>query len=97
MYRYFLRGQKKGSFDVFVDGLPGMPDNVKVDKTGNFYLSLVVARDEEHTPSVFLNMGKYPLVRKFLARSLALIQTAFSVAESVFPHKLFKQAVHAVR
>lgn len=91
-----MKGPKKGSFDIFVDGLPGSPDNIKADKAGNFYVSLVLARDEQQTPSFILNIGKYPLVRKFLARSMALVKSAFSVANSMFPHILLKKAVHAV-
>ena len=92
--RHYLKGAKKGRTDVFVDGLPGSPDNIKADGKGNFYVSLVLPKDG--TPAFVHNIGKYPLVRKFLAQSLAVAQNVFTLADSVFPHVVLKKAVHAV-
>lgn len=94
--RHYLKGAKKGTTDIFVDGLPGLPDNIKPCKQeGNFYVTLIMPRDP--TPTFLVNIGKYPLLRKFVAQSLAVVQNAFHLADSVFPHTLFKKAAHAVR
>lgn len=81
---------------MFVDGLPGAPDNIKKDKNGNFHVSLVLPRDEEHLPSIMVNIGKYPLLRKFISRSVAFVQTIFTVADSVYPHVVLKKLIHGV-
>lgn len=94
VHRHYLKGAKKGRTDVFVDGLPGSPDNIKADGKGNFYVSLVMPKDG--TPAFVHNIGKYPLVRKFLAQSMAVVQNLFTLADSVFPHVLLKKATHAV-
>lgn len=38
--RYYLEGEKKGSIDVFVDGLPGYPDNLRYDGEGHYWLAI---------------------------------------------------------
>ncbi|MEM6295718.1 MAG: SMP-30/gluconolactonase/LRE family protein [Myxococcota bacterium] len=42
--RLWLKGPKAGSSEVFVDALPGLPDNVEVDAQGNVWVALVKAR-----------------------------------------------------
>lgn len=32
--RYYLKGPKEGTFDIFVDGLPGLTDNLSRDGKG---------------------------------------------------------------
>jgi len=29
-FRYYLRGDREGQVDTFVDGLPGSPDNIRL-------------------------------------------------------------------
>lgn len=94
--RYYLKGPKKGTFDVFADGLPGSPDNLKLDEKGNFYVSLVMARDEQLTPSFVQNIGRYPLIRKLAARLLATTQTALQLLERNWPHHVLQKAIHSV-
>lgn len=81
---------------MVVDGLPGAPDNLKTDKHGNIYVHLVLSRDDESLPQVLLNIGKYPLLRKFLARVMALTQCGLTAIDNFFPHSLLKKAIHAV-
>lgn len=91
-----MKGSKKGKFEVVVDGLPGAPDNLKTDKHGNIYVHLVLSRDDDKLPQVILNIGKYPLLRKFVARMMALTQGGLAAIDSFFPHTLLKKAIHAV-
>lgn len=37
--RYWLKGDKQGSWDVFAENLPLMPDNISVDAAGNYLLA----------------------------------------------------------
>jgi sugar lactone lactonase YvrE len=38
--RYWLKGEKAGQHDVFVDNLPGLPDNLASDRSGTFWVAL---------------------------------------------------------
>ncbi|WP_259753724.1 SMP-30/gluconolactonase/LRE family protein [Pseudomonas sp. GCEP-101] len=38
--RYWLTGDKAGQHDVFVDNLPGLPDNLAGDRSGTFWVAL---------------------------------------------------------
>lgn len=37
--RYWLKGDKQGTWDVFADNLPLMPDNISVDEAGSYLLA----------------------------------------------------------
>ena len=45
--RYWLSGEKKGQLEPFVEGLPGLPDNITPDEDG-LWVALVVAADPDH-------------------------------------------------
>ncbi|ARU87965.1 SMP-30/gluconolactonase/LRE family protein [Pseudomonas sp. M30-35] len=38
--RYWLKGDKAGSHDVFIDNLPGLPDNLESDHAGTFWVAM---------------------------------------------------------
>ena len=63
--RYWLRGPKTGTREVFIDNLPGFPDNISSNRRGTFWLALFTVRndivDRLH-PSPFLKrqMSKLP-------------------------------------
>ena len=42
--RYWLKGDKAGSRDVFIDNLPGLPDNLQGDRAGTFWVALPTPR-----------------------------------------------------
>jgi len=42
--RYFLKGPRKGESEVFVDGLPGLPDNIRPTGRGGYYIGLAIPR-----------------------------------------------------
>ncbi|CAI9272238.1 unnamed protein product [Lactuca saligna] len=60
--RYYLEGEKEGSIDVFIDRLPGMPDNIRYDGQGQYWIAIPT----EHTYEWDL-ARKYPYFRKVLA------------------------------
>ncbi|KAL4577757.1 hypothetical protein LXL04_013870 [Taraxacum kok-saghyz] len=57
--RYYLKGEKEGSIDVFVDRLPGMPDNIRYDGQGHYWIAIPT----EHTYEWDM-ARKYPYIRK---------------------------------
>jgi len=44
--RYWLTGPDSGTHEIFVDNLPGFPDNISLNKKGNFWLALFTIRNE---------------------------------------------------
>lgn len=45
--RYWLKGDKAGTVDIFADNLPGFPDGVNFDSDGNVLVSLSTKRNAE--------------------------------------------------
>lgn len=67
--RYWLKGEKAGTSDTFVDGLPGFPDNIRTDSRGNYWLAIPSLRD----PLVD-SLADKPAVRKAMAKLLNHVQ-----------------------
>ncbi|MGE8358975.1 SMP-30/gluconolactonase/LRE family protein [Pseudomonas sp.] len=42
--RYWLKGEKAGTHDIFIDNLPGLPDNLQGDRQGTFWVALPTPR-----------------------------------------------------
>ena len=42
--RYWLSGEKAGTHDIFIDNLPGLPDNLQGDRAGTFWVALPTPR-----------------------------------------------------
>ncbi|KAH8341905.1 hypothetical protein KR059_004184, partial [Drosophila kikkawai] len=92
--KYHLKGPKAGQSEVFVDGLPGLPDNLTPDAEG-IWVPLVLSTDSEH-PNGFTLFTRFPSVRLFLARMLALFELPFRYLNSVYPNKFSQRFVHFV-
>ncbi|KZV41751.1 hypothetical protein F511_22163 [Dorcoceras hygrometricum] len=60
--RYYLEGHRKGSVDMFVDNLPGVPDNIRYDGEGLYWIALSTGISY---PVDLLQ--RYPLIRKVVA------------------------------
>ncbi|XP_040156522.1 adipocyte plasma membrane-associated protein-like [Anopheles arabiensis] len=73
--RYYLKGPKVGTHDVFVDGLPGAVDNLNGDATG-FWVGLVIAADESN-PSFVGMLAPFPNLRRLLVRLFVLVEAPF--------------------
>lgn len=71
--RYWLKGPKAGTHEVFVDNLPGFPDNISSNRKGTFWLALFTVRndtmDKLH-PSPFLKAQMSKLPRTFWPKPL---------------------------
>ena len=44
--RYWISGPNAGKHDVFIDNLPGFPDNISYNHNGTFWLAVVSMRDK---------------------------------------------------
>jgi sugar lactone lactonase YvrE len=45
--RYWLSGDRAGQSDVFIDNLPGFPDNRSATRDGRFWLALFTVRNAQ--------------------------------------------------
>ncbi|HEV3304770.1 MAG TPA: SMP-30/gluconolactonase/LRE family protein [Planctomycetaceae bacterium] len=69
--RYWLKGERAGKSEVFVDNLPGYPDNITSNRHGTFWLALVTVRNETGdwlSPHPFLKNTLAKLPRMFLPK-----------------------------
>ncbi|XP_073150178.1 protein STRICTOSIDINE SYNTHASE-LIKE 5-like [Henckelia pumila] len=60
--RYYIEGRRKGSTDVFIDNLPGVPDNIRYDGEGLYWIALSTGISY---PVDLLQ--RYPFIRKVFA------------------------------
>lgn len=68
--RYWLKGEKAGTHDVFIDNLPGFPDNLSYNDRDRFWVALATPRDarlDELLPGSFY-------LRKVISRLPSLLQ-----------------------
>ncbi len=61
--RYWLKGPKQGTSDIFADNLPGFPDNLSRSADGQFWVAIVSPRD-----SVVDFLHRYPTLKKLIAK-----------------------------
>jgi sugar lactone lactonase YvrE len=63
--RYWLKGEKAGTSDIFADNLPGFPDNITFNGRDRFWVALYAPRS-----AIVDWMGPHPFLRKVMARAL---------------------------
>lgn len=83
--RYWLSGPMKGTSEVFVDGLPGLPDNLRPTGKGTFYVPMVLPRYKS-MPALGDLLGPFPVLRRFVARLLCLVEMPFKFVHRNFPN-----------
>lgn len=44
--RYWLKGPRAGNHEIFMDNLPGFPDNISANRQGTFWLALFTVRND---------------------------------------------------
>ncbi len=66
--RYWLKGEKAGTSDVFADNLPGFPDNITFNGKDRFWVAIFAPR----TP-IADRLAPYPALRKVLTRALRFL------------------------
>ncbi|KAL3621667.1 Strictosidine synthase [Castilleja foliolosa] len=43
--RYYIKGPRKGNVDIFVKNLPGLPDNIRYDGEGQYWIAITTEAD----------------------------------------------------
>jgi sugar lactone lactonase YvrE len=66
--RYWLSGPKAGTHDVFIDNLPGMPDNLAFNGHDRFWVALYAPRN-----ALLDATAPHPFVRKMIARAMTVL------------------------
>lgn len=63
IHRYWLTGAKAGSQDIFIENLPGFPDNISYNGNGKFWLALLTVRND-----MLDTLHKYPKIKSMLSK-----------------------------
>ncbi|QLG92377.1 SMP-30/gluconolactonase/LRE family protein [Pseudomonas yamanorum] len=66
--RYWLKGDKAGHHDLFIDNLPGLPDNLSFNGQDRFWVALYSPRNP-----LLDGFAGYPLMRKVMVRALMVV------------------------
>ncbi len=66
--RYWLKGEKAGTSDIFADNLPGFPDNITFNGKDRFWVAIYAPR----TP-IADRLAPYPSARKMVMRALRFL------------------------
>ncbi len=67
--RYWLKGDKAGTHDIFMDNLPGIPDGISANGDGTFWLALFSPRN-----AMLDSLSDKPLLRKVAFRMPSFLQ-----------------------
>lgn len=86
VWRYWLQGPKAGASEIFVDRLPGMPDNLRNRNEGGYYVSLVAVKSPEAFDELKF-LTKLPWLRKLLLRFVNLAKMVFDTVSKIYPNK----------
>ncbi|MGW8461277.1 SMP-30/gluconolactonase/LRE family protein [Pseudomonas sp. CLCA07] len=66
--RYWLTGPKAGTHDLFIDNLPGLPDNLSFNGRDRFWVALYAPRS-----GLLDRTAPHPFVRKMIARAMTVL------------------------
>ncbi len=69
--RYWLKGDKAGTSDIFVDNLPGFPDGVSSNRNGVFWVAMPTPRSEDVDKA-----HPNPFMKKILSKLPKFMQPA---------------------
>ncbi|KAG5347767.1 APMAP protein, partial [Acromyrmex charruanus] len=93
--KYNLKGPKAGQHEIFIDRLPGIPDNIHSDSHGGFLLSLIIAYNPDH-PQIFQSLAPHPYLRKMLVRLLMMMELPFKLLNDIYPNSCTERILHAI-
>lgn len=43
-FRYYVSGLMKGGADMFVENMPGLPDNIRLSSSGGYWVAMAAVR-----------------------------------------------------
>ena len=80
IHKYYLKGEKSGQHKILVEKLPGLPDNIKINDNGNFYVGLISTR-LPGKPHFLEITGPHNWIRKFLARLISMVSGSVCISK----------------
>jgi len=89
VHKYHLQGERAGQAEVLVDNLPGMPDNIRLNDNGNYYIG--VNPRIPGKPHVLELLGPHSWVRKFLSRLVCMVMMPVKLVNSVVALPVLQQ------
>lgn len=93
--KYNLKGPKAGKQEVFIDGLPGMPDNINSDGQGGFFVSLFAYVDSQN-PQISQSLTPHPNIRKLAVRLLYSLEAPFKLIQTYYPNQCVEKIIHSI-
>ncbi|XP_041969440.1 adipocyte plasma membrane-associated protein [Aricia agestis] len=92
--KIYISGPKKGKSEVFVAGLPGTPDNMRALPDGSGVLvALYTVFGDDH-PLIAKTLQPLPLLRKFLIRTVLMVENTFDFLNTQVPHPILEDIVY---
>lgn len=88
--KYYLRGERSGQHEILTDALPGLPDNIKLNDRGQYYVGLISPRIPG-TLHLLELISPHNLVRKFMARLIHMVLVPAKVINQVLPTTLTRR------
>ncbi|XP_070167646.1 adipocyte plasma membrane-associated protein Hemomucin [Polyergus mexicanus] len=93
--KYHLKGPKAGQHEIFIEGLPGVPDNIQSDGQGGFLVTTVITIDSEH-PQLSIALAPHPYLRKMIVRLLLMMELPFKLLHNIYPSIFTEKVMHAI-
>lgn len=93
--KYHLKGPKAGQSEIFVEGLPGLPDNIHSDGHGGFLVSIVISNDPEH-PQLSQALIPHPYLRKMIIRLFSLMEAPFKLIQDIYPNTYAERLLYTI-
>lgn len=88
LLKHHLKGARAGTTEIFVEGLPGGPDNVVADSFG-MWVALPLAIDEQN-PLISHLLSNIPQARQFIINLLAATESRDGLLKDEFPESVKK-------
>ncbi|KAM8971975.1 adipocyte plasma membrane-associated protein-like [Pelodytes ibericus] len=70
--RFWLTGSKTGVKDIFVDNMPGYPDNIRLSSQGTYRIGLSTTRFPGLVPPFLDSIAPYPALKRFIVKVIPL-------------------------
>lgn len=65
---YWVSGANAGKKEVFMDNLPGYPDNIRLSNTGLYRVGISTTRFPSFFSPFLDALGPYPFLKRFIAK-----------------------------
>ncbi|KAJ8045375.1 Adipocyte plasma membrane-associated protein [Holothuria leucospilota] len=66
--KYYIRGQKAGDKEIFVDNLPGIPDNIRPSSSGGYWVGIHFTHLRTGSVPILNFLAERPMLRKQLMK-----------------------------